>query len=49
MKTHLFLGGEVVDDVEELADFLWCLSFDHVCDSLASDIAIRHLISAMNR
>jgi len=34
----LLLRGEVVLDVEGLADLLGRLALDHVCDSLASDI-----------
>ena len=34
----LFFGGEVVLDVERLADLLRGLPFDHVCDGLAADI-----------
>jgi hypothetical protein len=39
MATHLLLGREVVDDVEELADLFGGLALDHVGNSLASDIA----------
>lgn len=34
----LLLGGEVVLDVERLADLLGRFALDHVCDSLAADI-----------
>ena len=34
----LLLGGEVVLDVERLADLLGGLALDHVCHSLAADI-----------
>ena len=34
----LLLGGEVVGDVEGLADFLRRLSLDHVGDSLATNV-----------
>ena len=37
-QTHLLLGGEVVHDVEELADLLRCLALDHVGDGLAANI-----------
>ena len=33
-----FLGGEVILDVEGLADFLGGFTLDHVGDGLASDI-----------
>jgi len=36
--TYLFLGSEVVDDVEELPDLFRSLALDHVGDGLASDI-----------
>lgn len=36
--TYLFFGCEVVDNVEELPDFLRSLAFNHVCDGFASDI-----------
>jgi hypothetical protein len=34
----LLFRGEVVLDIEGLADLLWRLSLDHVCNCLASDI-----------
>lgn len=34
----LLFWGEVVLDVEGLADLLWRLALDHVCDGLAADI-----------
>jgi hypothetical protein len=34
----LFLGSEVVGDVEGLTDLLWGFALDHVGDSLASHI-----------
>ena len=34
----LLLRGEVVGDVECLADLLWRLSLNHVCDGLTSNI-----------
>lgn len=34
----LLLGGEVIGDVEGLADLLWGLPLDHVGDGLASNI-----------
>lgn len=34
----LFFGGEIVLDIEGLADLLGRLALDHVCDSLAADI-----------
>ena len=39
IEAHLFFRGEVIDDVEQLPDFLWSLSLDHVRDGLAADIA----------
>ena len=48
MKTYLFFWGEVIYDVEELTDFLWCFSLDHVCDSLASNITTRYLVSVID-
>lgn len=40
LTTNLvfFLGGEVVLDVERLADLLRRLALDHVCDGLAADV-----------
>ena len=37
--THLFLRGEVVNDVEELPDLFRGLALDHVSDGLTPDIA----------
>ena len=37
--TYLFLRREVVDDVEQFADFLRGLALDHVRHCLATDIA----------
>ena len=37
----LLLRGEIVGDIECLADLLWRLSLDHVCDGLASNIQKR--------
>jgi hypothetical protein len=37
----LFLGGEIVRDVERLSDLLGGLALDHVGDSLASDVKKR--------
>lgn len=34
----LLLGGEVVGNVEGLADLLWRLALDHVGDGLASNV-----------
>lgn len=34
----LLLGGEVVGDVECLADLLWGFALDHVGDGLASNV-----------
>ena len=34
----LLLGGEVIGDIECLADLLWRLALDHVGDGFASDI-----------
>ena len=34
----LLLRSEIILDVESLADLLWALAFDHVGDSLATDI-----------
>jgi len=36
--SYLFLGGEVIGNIEELTDFLRCLSLDHVRNSLATNI-----------
>ena len=38
--AHLLLGREVVDDVEELPDFLGRLTLNHVGNGFASDIAM---------
>ncbi len=37
--THLLLGSEIVDDVEELANLLGGLALDHVRYRLAADVA----------
>ena len=37
--THLFLGGEVVNNVKELPNLFRGLALDHVSNGLASDIA----------
>lgn len=37
---YLFLGGKVIDNVEEFPDLLGCLAFDHVGDSLAAHVAV---------
>jgi hypothetical protein len=37
---YLFLGGEIIDNVEEFPNLLGCLSFDHVGDSLAAHVAV---------
>jgi hypothetical protein len=37
---YLFLGGEVIDNVEKLPDLLGCLAFDHVGNSLAAHVAV---------
>lgn len=34
----LLLWGEIVGDVESLADLIGRLSLDHICDGLAPDI-----------
>ena len=34
----LFFGREIILDVECLTDLLWRFTFDHVGDSLASDV-----------
>lgn len=34
----LLLGGEVVGDVERLANLLWGLALDHVGNGLATDV-----------
>lgn len=34
----LFLGREIVLDVERLSDLLWCLALDHLCHCLACKI-----------
>ena len=39
--THLFLGSEVVHNVEELADLFRSLTLDHVSNRLAADVAKR--------
>jgi len=39
--TDLFLGSEVVDDIEKFPDFLRRLSLDHVRHSFAPDIPKR--------
>ena len=44
----LFLGCEVVLDVECLADLLWCLSLDHVGNSLACNIQQRFDIEVVS-
>ena len=38
---YLFLGGKVIDNVEEFPDFFGCLSLDHVGDSLAAHVAVK--------
>ena len=47
--THLFLGGEVVDNVEELPDLVRALSFDHICHSLASNVAEKYINKRDNK
>jgi len=37
---YLFLGGKVIDNVEEFPDLLGCLAFDHVGDRLAAHVAV---------
>jgi hypothetical protein len=37
--THLLLRSKVVHDVEQLTDFFWCLSLDHVGYRFAAHIA----------
>lgn len=31
-------SNSLVGDIEELSDLLWRLAFDHICDSLTSDV-----------
>ncbi len=38
-ETHLFFRREVVDNVEQFANFLGCLALDHVRDGFATNIA----------
>lgn len=33
---------EIVDNVEQFANFFWLFAFDHVGDSFATDVAINH-------
>ena len=40
-KTDLFLGSEVVDDVEETTDFFRGLPLNHIRDRFAADIAVK--------
>jgi len=35
------LWGEVIGDVESLADLLWRLALDHVCNSFATNVKER--------
>ena len=42
MHKYLFLRGEIVDDIEELADLLWALSLDHVGNSLTANITVKN-------
>ena len=37
---YLFLGSEVIDNVEKLPNLLGCLAFDHVGNSLAAHVAV---------
>ena len=41
LDLSLFFGGEIVHDVEELANFLRGLTLDHVSNGLAANIAER--------
>jgi hypothetical protein len=49
VRKYLFLRGEVIDDVEELADLLWALSLDHVGDSLTAYIAVKNASNTPKR
>ena len=37
---YLFLGSEIIDNVEKLPNLLGCLAFDHVGNSLAAHVAV---------
>jgi hypothetical protein len=43
METDLLFRREVVDDVEEFTNLLRGLAFNHVCNGLATDIAVAQL------
>ena len=36
--TYLLLWGEVVDDIEQLADRFWRLALDHVRDGFTANV-----------
>jgi hypothetical protein len=40
---YLLLRSKVVDNVEELPDFLRCLALDHVSNGLAAHIAVENI------
>lgn len=40
---YLFLGSEVIDNVEKLPNLLGCLAFDHVGNSLAAHVAVEDI------
>jgi hypothetical protein len=42
LDLRLLFGREVVDDVEELANFFRCLSLDHVRDGLTTNVTVWH-------
>jgi hypothetical protein len=39
-ETHLFLGSEIVYDVEQFPDLFRSLAFDHVRHGLAADVTV---------
>ncbi len=40
---YLFLGSEVINNVEKLPNLLGCLAFDHVGNSLAAHVAVENV------
>jgi hypothetical protein len=40
---YLLLRGKVVDNVEELPDFLRCLALDHVSNGLAAHVTVEDI------